>query len=277
MTKGDVLSDKEEGFCQYLVRWGCATTAYKLNYDTSRMNMSTLYRRAWELKNKPKIAARLKELRDRSVSDTIEHVRKMVQDASSVADADPNQVMQYQHNNCRHCFGIDHKWQWKNPMEFSNAVAAAAQRNAAAEEHNAATENPKMHQKLEPMPTDDGGYGFILDKRPNPECPVCLGEGLHRVWIADTRTLGPNEQKLFAGIKQTRDGIEVKIADQHAARDQLARLLGAYKDPATVAVVLNQQNNGGDANTTVVVPASPQEAADFYSNIVKGFRSDSAK
>lgn len=260
------ISDKEEGFCQYLVQWGCATTAYKKNFDTSRMQISTIYRRAFDLKNQEKIKARLGELRSIREQRTKDVLKRMVDDATSVMDANPNEIMQHQHNNCRHCHGIGHAWQWKNLGEFSNAVQAAIQRNADIEARNS-NAKPENAQALEPMPTEDGGFGFVLDKRPHPDCPVCLGEGVHRVWIADTRTLGPNEQKLFAGIKQTRDGIEIKLQDQHGARDQLARILGAYKDPATVAVIMNQ-NNSGDANT-FVVPGSPQEAADFYAQFVK--------
>ena len=46
----------------------------------------------------------------------------------------------------------------------------------------------------------------------------------------DTRKLSKAAAKLIAGVKQTRDGIEVKTRDQDAAVIALGRVVGLFKD-----------------------------------------------
>lgn len=65
---------------------------------------------------------------------------------------------------------------------------------------------------------------------PNPECRWCRGEGWGRVFLRDSRQLSPQARKLFAGVKQTKDGVEVKMRDQDAALVNIARHLGMFND-----------------------------------------------
>src|SRR5262249_18096892 len=130
------LTDKEEGFCQYLILWGCASTAYRKNFDTSRMKPQTIWANAWALKNKANVALRLQQLRSLREQKTKDAVKRIIDDAGMLIDANPNEIMQHQHNNCRHCWGRGYLWQWHSPEEFGNAVAAATNRNADIEERN---------------------------------------------------------------------------------------------------------------------------------------------
>jgi phage terminase small subunit len=52
--------------------------------------------------------------------------------------------------------------------------------------------------------------------------------GVGRTIIADTRTLSPQARMLYAGVKQTKDGIEVKMHDQLKALEMAARHLGMF-------------------------------------------------
>ncbi len=57
------LTAQEEVFCQNIVRGNNQSDAYRAAYDTSRYKDSTIYRAANELMSKPKLIARIAELR----------------------------------------------------------------------------------------------------------------------------------------------------------------------------------------------------------------------
>lgn len=61
---------------------------------------------------------------------------------------------------------------------------------------------------------------------PNDTCKACRGAGVGLVNVADTRTLTGSARRLYAGAKQTKDGIEIKMRDQDGALAKLADYLG---------------------------------------------------
>ena len=64
---------------------------------------------------------------------------------------------------------------------------------------------------------------------PNPACDECGGEGYGRVFAQDTRKLNPVARSLYAGVKVTKDGFEVKMHSKEAALEKLFKHLGLYK------------------------------------------------
>jgi hypothetical protein len=64
---------------------------------------------------------------------------------------------------------------------------------------------------------------------PDPNCPRCGGEGEAQPWFADTRKLSPAGRALFLGVKVSDKGIQVLQENRDAAREKLARILGAYE------------------------------------------------
>ena len=75
------------------------------------------------------------------------------------------------------------------------------------------------------------GFHFGNSLRdPDPRCPQCLGEGRGTIVIGDTTKLSPDAAALYAGVKTTKDGIEIKMHDQMAALEKLGRHLGLF-DP----------------------------------------------
>lgn len=64
---------------------------------------------------------------------------------------------------------------------------------------------------------------------PNPECPACSGDGLERPWFADTRKLPPAARALFAGVKVSKEGMQLLMESKSDARDKLYKILGHYK------------------------------------------------
>lgn len=121
-----------------------------------------------------------------------------------IATADPNEIIHLRRVCCRHCFGKDHQYQWRDEEEHKQAVEAAI---TLAREQG----------KQPVIPSDVGGYGYDRLLRPHPKCPYCRGEGHGEVHIEDTRNLGSKAKLLYAGIKQTVNGIEVKMQDQEGA------------------------------------------------------------
>ncbi|WP_248769074.1 terminase small subunit [Pseudomonas sp. MWU12-2345] len=129
-----------------------------------------------------------------------------------IATADPNELIQHRRICCRHCFGVGHAYQWKTEEEFEREAALAASKGA-------------------PVPVDVGGFGYDATILPHPKCPNCHGEGLGRIHASDSRSVSPAATALYAGVKQTKDGgFEVKMHDQLAALDKVARHLGMFSD-----------------------------------------------
>lgn len=75
---------------------------------------------------------------------------------------------------------------------------------------------------------------------PNPECKKCSGAGENlEVAITPTRLLTGAARRLYAGAKQTKDGIEIKMRDQDAALKSLANYLGMEKNDQRIMAVVD--------------------------------------
>lgn len=140
-----------------------------------------------------------------------------------IATADPNDIIHLRRTCCRYCFGEDHQYQWRDEAEYERAVRHA--------EDEAQRESEEKGKPVTPViPDNDGGYGFDELERPHPKCPNCLGEGIADVHIADTRHITGKAKLLYAGLKTTANGIEIKMQDQGKALENVARHLGMFKD-----------------------------------------------
>jgi hypothetical protein len=127
-----------------------------------------------------------------------------------LANVDINEIVEYRRDNCRHCWGEDHEYQWTHG-EFEKA-----QRDADNEG--------------KPEPSCAGGFGFVATREPNPECPECAGEGRGKVHVHDTRRLKGAARRLYAGVHQGKDGLKALIDDRMKALDNVSRILGVYSD-----------------------------------------------
>lgn len=130
----------------------------------------------------------------------------------AIATADPSKLMHVRRVNCRHCWGVGHEYQWK-AREYAQACDAEAKQAAK--------------EKREPaLPDCSGGFGFKRNAEPNRDCPECDGDGIEDVFFKDTESLTGPERRLIAGIKRTRDGLEIKLRDQDGAAKVLAQYTG---------------------------------------------------
>ena len=129
-----------------------------------------------------------------------------------IATANPNELIEHRRICCRHCFGTGHAYQWKTEDEFERQSVLDGSKGI-------------------PPQTDDGGFGYDATILPHPKCPNCHGEGLGRIHARDSRSVSPAALALYAGVKQTKDGgFEVKMHDQLAALDKVAKHLGMFSD-----------------------------------------------
>lgn len=129
---------------------------------------------------------------------------------AAIAAADPNDLVQYRRECCRHCWGVGFAYQW-TPAELQRARAQARAAKAKA-------------------PDASGGVGFDRRRAPNPECPECNGDGHGRMVVADTRKLPASARALYAGVRLGKDGLQVLMQDKAHAVANIARHLGLFQD-----------------------------------------------
>lgn len=140
--------------------------------------------------------------------------------------ADPRELVEYVRRCCRFCYGKGFKFQFR-PSEMERRRDQYEADKAAAEA-----------DKKEIGEFDElGGLGYDSKKAPNPDCPECDGDGEGRALFKDTSNLSPAALTLFEGVKEGKDGTEIKVASQKGYRDGLARLFNMNVEPA---VVVNQ-------------------------------------
>ena len=150
--------------------------------------------------------------RERRTQITQDAVLKMWWD---IATADVNELTEYRRLCCRHCWGFGFNYQWRDAVEYEDAVKKAMLANKAP-------------------PQDVGGYGYDDTLDPNPDCPRCNGSGIGRAHFHDTRDLTGAARRLFAGVKEGKFGVEVITRNQDDALKMVAQHLGMVKNKTEI-------------------------------------------
>ncbi|HHR5847871.1 TPA: terminase small subunit [Providencia alcalifaciens] len=150
--------------------------------------------------------------RERRTQITQDAVLKMWWD---IATADVNELTEYRRLCCRHCWGFGFNYQWRDAVEYEDAVKKAMAAN-------------------KPPQQDVGGYGYDDTLDPNPDCPRCNGAGIGRAHFHDTRDLTGAARRLFAGVKEGKFGVEVITRNQDDALKMVAQHLGMVKNRTEV-------------------------------------------
>jgi hypothetical protein len=138
----------------------------------------------------------------------------------AIATADPNELIELRRCCCRYCYGKNHRYQ-RTPSEMAEAIAQFERDQLASEAKG---------MKPSSMYDEQGGTGFDPRKDPNPECPECFGEGEERTFPKDTRDLSPAGKLLYAGVKTTQHGLEIKMHDQTGMLVNVGKHLGLFKE-----------------------------------------------
>lgn len=225
------LTQKQQKFVdEYLVDLNATQAAVRAGYsqDTARFI-------GHENLTKPYIQLAIAEARKAQQERTQITADRVVTEAWNQLTADARELVQVKVGCCRHCYGEGHRRQ-RTLSEY----------NADRERHINAG---KPIEDFE----EEGGIGFNPLRDPFPSCPDCHGDGYPRVVLGDTRYLSPKAVALYAGAKQTKEGIEIKMHSKDAAMEKLFKHLGLYEkdneqktDPLTALLtrIANGSGNG---------------------------------
>jgi phage terminase small subunit len=136
----------------------------------------------------------------------------------AVATADARELTEIYHCCCRYCWGKDNRYQF-TPREMADAKR----------EHELA-EIEAAHEEKKIAPFDEaGGIGFDPRRDPNQQCQECFGRGVDEVVFKDTRDLSPGARLLYAGVKTTQHGMEIKTHDQMSMLVNVGKHLGMFE------------------------------------------------
>lgn len=197
ITMGELTAKQAKFVEEYLVDLNATQAAIRAGYssDTARAI-------GCENLTKPDIAEAIASAQQKR-SERTEITQDMVlAELWAIASANPNDLIQYRRGACPDCYG----------------------------------EGDDVEEELEPQA--HGGAlkrtrkppSTITDEEPNPDCPTCGGEGMGRPFVSDTRALMGPAAKLYAGVKVTKEGIEVKMHDKVAALTKVGQHLGMFTD-----------------------------------------------
>lgn len=198
------LSDQQMIFARHVVDGKTRIEAYRLAGYEGTGNAA--YVTASQLLRNPKVSRYVHHLRNQRQRRYAAELDDVIGQLTAIINADPNEISQYRRVNCRYCWGVKNKYQWRDITE-----QLAAERKAEADGVN--------------PPDTSGGIGFIDNADPNPECPRCNGEGVGEPFFADTRDLEGDARYLLHGVRLGKFGIEILSADKDSARKELARLI----------------------------------------------------
>jgi hypothetical protein len=83
---------------------------------------------------------------------------------------------------------------------------------------------------------------------------------VERIVARDTTKLSRGARMLYRGVKQTRNGIEVVLADQDKALQDAIRILGGFNDQVSVSL----------RGVIAAAPAATvEEAVSVYDDLIK--------
>lgn len=205
------LTPQQEAFCEeYAKDLNGTQAARRASYSAH-----TASEQAARLLGKAIVQKKIAELRAARSERTAITSDAVLSHWWAIVRADPNNLVQHRRAPCRHCNGTDGLFQWKTRREFDEAMASAVKRE-------------------KDLPSDAGGYGYSHAEPINPRCGECFGEGVGYTYAADTRHLTAEQRLLYAGVKQTKDGLEIKLHDQGRAMENVARHLGMFNDKLIV-------------------------------------------
>lgn len=214
--KESALNEKQAAFVrEYLIDLNATQAAIRAGYSEK-----TAQEQSSRLLSNAMVASHLEKAMAKRAERTEIKADRVITEAWSIMTADPREFMEYRIGCCRHCWGEGHRYQ-RTAAEFEAAE------NAYAAKCEAAIDAGKpINSEFDPQ----GGQGFVRAREPNPECPECGGEGIGRTVFKDTRTVSKAAASLFAGVKETKDGLEIKLHSKDAAMDKMFRHLGLYND-----------------------------------------------
>ena len=208
---------KRERFCiEYVVDHNQTGAARRAGYSEA-----TAYAIGNTLMKIPEVSGRIAELESEILTELKVDNPSILRHWALVLTADPNELSQNRVGCCRYCYGRDGEHQWRTIREFEQARRLAALR--------AKLPDDATHMDDPRIPNDIGGYGYNQTLPPAEDCRECDGLGLPYQVFLDTTRLSDAGKELFRGVKVTKAGMEILMADKDKAADSIARHLGMFK------------------------------------------------
>lgn len=223
----DALAPWEAVFVIEFAKTGNASGAYRK--AKPHVAPSTVQTLGWRLTYDERISEAVRVARRSLCADILIEARDIVREWAMIAGADPAELIRPVHRCCRYCHGEGHGYQWKDDMEYAKACQSAL-------------DDVKGTDAQPVFPDCSGGFGFNSRNLVHPGCPKCKGEGILDVFVQDADKLSPKGRKLFAGIKQTKDGIQVLTRDQEGALRNLAQYLGMLTQDVKIKGKIETEN-----------------------------------
>ena len=237
------LTDKQQRFVdEYMVDLNATQAAIRAGYSPN-----AAAEQGYEHLRKPHIQLAIAEARKKQQERTGITADRVLREIAAVAMADARELVEVRTGCCRCCWGEANKRQ-RTLLEI----------NSDREKWLDKGNNPADFD-------EEGGIGFDPRKAPNAECPSCGGDGQPRTVLKDTRYLSESGIALYAGAKQTKDGIEIKMHSKLDAIEKLAKHLGVYEkdnqqkaDPLSAILARVASGNG---NGFIPVQDDPERKA----------------
>jgi len=222
------MKPEHELFCRLVLKYNFNyTKAYQevypdSSYDAARVSASRLLTDA-------NVRSYVNQLIEQRIEETGIEVADVVRKLWRQANADPNELIEVRRNCCRYCWGTGHLYQYTQ-AEWDGVMHRYEEDKYIAERDG---------KKPPRQPNPRGCVGFDRRLPPNPDCPECFGDGVEDIIVKDTRYLSPAARELYAGVKVTRDGIDIKTNNRDKALELLGRHLAMFTDN------VDHKNNGG--------------------------------
>ncbi|WP_312187334.1 terminase small subunit [Leclercia sp.] len=156
----------------------------------------------------PNVAQAIAQQQKASIERTLGSADEVLAQMWQLATFDANQLSQYRRGACRYCWGFGHHYQWRDAIEFDEALAKVEGNERAK------------------LPEDPGGYGYDHNREPNPDCPRCNGDGIGQPYFADTRKLPPDAALAYSGVKLGKNGVEITAISRERMYEAVMKRLG---------------------------------------------------
>lgn len=242
------LTEKQQRFVdEYLVDLNATQAAIRAGYSPHTAN-----EQGAQLLAKLSIQNAVREARIAQQKRTAITADTVLMEIASIALADARELVEVKTGCCRCCHGEGHKFQ-RTLLEMNS------------------DRERWLDKGKDPSEFDEqGGIGFNPLLLPHPECPNCGGDGDARTVLKDTRHLSPSAVALYAGAKQTKEGIEIKMHSKMDALEKLAKHLGVYEKDnqqrADPLAALLARIASGNSNGFVPVQDDPEAPAGSATN-----------
>lgn len=250
------LSAREARFVMELAADDNASAAYvRAGYSAKTANVNSA-----ALMAKHSIQAATARVRAKIADRAGYSAQEALQFAADVLRADPRELVEYRRGCCRFCHGKGHLYQY-----------TAGEMESERKKHDAHVARRQGRNKdyEDPGFNEMGGAGFDASLDPHPECPDCAGEGIGRTVLKDTRNLSREAAALFAGVKVTKDSIEVKMHDKVAMVDKMFRYHGLYEADNKLSAT-----QAADPAALIALSEAMERSREHYTAIIEKRRQE---